>query len=92
MARQTALESYLADHIRAILRTGSTTLDPHTPLKSLGFDSLLATELRIRLDTDLAVRLASNFIWQHPTVASLATALMAHMGLAPQEDPSPSDS
>ncbi|MGW7404153.1 SDR family NAD(P)-dependent oxidoreductase [Streptomyces sp. NPDC054833] len=92
MARQTVLESYLADHIRAILRTGSTTLDPHTPLKSLGFDSLLATELRIRLDTDLAVRLASNFIWQHPTVASLATALMAHMGLAPREDPSPSDS
>lgn len=31
IARQTALESYLADHIRAILRTGSSTLDPHTP-------------------------------------------------------------
>ncbi|MFJ3234002.1 SDR family NAD(P)-dependent oxidoreductase [Streptomyces sp. NPDC086787] len=90
IARQTALENYLADHIRAILRTGGSTLDPHTPLKSLGFDSLLATELRIRLDTDLAVRLASNFIWQHPTVATLATALMVLMGLAPQEDSSPS--
>ncbi|MFG2221116.1 SDR family NAD(P)-dependent oxidoreductase [Streptomyces sp. NPDC048685] len=87
IARQTALESYLADHIRAILRTGSSTLDPHTPLKSLGFDSLLATELRIRLDTALDVRLASNFIWQHPTVASLATALATHMGLAPQDEP-----
>ncbi|MET8765707.1 type I polyketide synthase [Streptomyces sp. NPDC004658] len=91
IARQTALESYLADHIRAILRTGSTTLDPQTPLKSLGFDSLLATELRIRLDSDLSVRLASNFVWQHPTIASLATALAVHMGLAAQEDPSPSD-
>lgn len=88
IARQTELESYLTDHIRAILRTGSTTLDPHTPLRSLGFDSLLATELRIRLDTDLSVRLASNFIWQHPTVASLATALAARMGLAPEEDAS----
>ncbi|MCX5114680.1 type I polyketide synthase [Streptomyces sp. NBC_00378] len=87
IARQTALESYLADHIRAILRTGSSTLDPHTPLKSLGFDSLLATELRIRLDTDLDVRLASNFVWQHPTVASLATALAIHMGLAPRDEP-----
>ncbi|MFF4096895.1 SDR family NAD(P)-dependent oxidoreductase [Streptomyces sp. NPDC001834] len=91
IARQRALESYLADHIRAILRTGSSTLDPHTPLKSLGFDSLLATELRVRLDTDLAVRLASNFVWQHPTVRSLATALAIHMGLAPRDEPSPSD-
>ncbi|MFJ2590592.1 acyl carrier protein [Streptomyces sp. NPDC087538] len=76
----------MADHIRAILRTGSSTLDPHTPLKSLGFDSLLAAELRIRLDTDLDVRLASNFVWQHPTVASLATALAIHMGLAPRDE------
>ncbi|WP_424862750.1 SDR family NAD(P)-dependent oxidoreductase [Streptomyces sp. MMS24-I29] len=91
IARQTALESYLADHIRAILRTGSTTLDPHTPLKSLGFDSLLATELRIRLDTDLDVRLAGNFVWQHPTIASLATALALHMGLAPRDEPPLSD-
>ncbi|MGW0768944.1 SDR family NAD(P)-dependent oxidoreductase [Streptomyces sp. NPDC002676] len=91
IARQTALESYLADHIRAILRTSSATLDPNTPLKSLGFDSLLATELRIRLDADLAVRLASNFVWQHPTVASLATALAAHMGLALQENASSSE-
>ncbi|MES4888637.1 type I polyketide synthase [Streptomyces sp. NPDC096012] len=91
IARQTALESYLADHIRAILRTGSASLDPQTPLKSLGFDSLLATELRIRLDSDLSVRLASNFVWQHPTIASLATALAVHMGLVPQEDTSRSD-
>ncbi|MGW2181825.1 type I polyketide synthase [Streptomyces sp. NPDC001732] len=87
IARQTALESYLTDHIRTILRTGSSTLDPHTPLKSLGFDSLLATELRIRLDTDLNIRLAGNFIWQHPTITSLATALAIHMGLASQDEP-----
>ncbi|MEU9923471.1 type I polyketide synthase [Streptomyces griseoluteus] len=88
IARQNALESYLADHIRAILRTGSATLDPDTPLKSLGFDSLLATELRIRLDADLAVRLAANFVWQYPTIASLATALAARMGLALREEAS----
>ncbi|WP_308405162.1 type I polyketide synthase [Streptomyces sp. B93] len=87
MPRQRALEDYLTGHIRAILRTGGAALDPQTPLKSLGFDSLLATELRIRLDTDLAVRLASNFVWQHPTIASLASALAAHMGLAEEESP-----
>ncbi|MBT1188403.1 SDR family NAD(P)-dependent oxidoreductase, partial [Streptomyces sp. CJ_13] len=89
IARQSALETYLGDHIRAILRTGSATLDPQTPLKALGFDSLLATELRVRLETELPVRLAGNFIWQHPTVASLATALAALMGLAPEAKTSP---
>ncbi|MGW7327349.1 type I polyketide synthase [Streptomyces sp. NPDC054840] len=91
IARQTALETYLGDHIRAILRTGSATLDPQTPLKALGFDSLLATELRVRLETELPVRLAGNFIWQHPTVASLATALAALMGLAPEANLTRSD-
>ncbi|MEU8938691.1 type I polyketide synthase [Streptomyces goshikiensis] len=89
IARQSALETYLGDHIRAILRTGSATLDPQTPLKALGFDSLLATELRVRLETELPVRLAGNFIWQHPTVASLATALADLMGLAPEAKTSP---
>ncbi|MFF7977426.1 SDR family NAD(P)-dependent oxidoreductase [Streptomyces sp. NPDC007905] len=91
IARQTALESYLSDHIRAILRTGSATLDPQTRLKALGFDSLLATELRLRLETELHVRLAGNFVWQHPTVASLAAALTARMGLAPEANPPRSD-
>ncbi|MGW0754043.1 type I polyketide synthase [Streptomyces sp. NPDC002587] len=91
IARQTTLETYLGDHIRAILRTGSATLDPQTPLKALGFDSLLATELRVRLETELPVHLPGNFIWQHPTVASLAAALAALMGLAPEPNPTRSD-
>lgn len=80
-ARRTALETYLADHIRAVLRLGGTVLDPQTPLKALGFDSLLSAELRVRLESDLGVRLASNFVWQHPTVAALADGLADHMGL-----------
>ncbi|MET8679696.1 type I polyketide synthase [Streptomyces sp. NPDC004647] len=81
LARRAALEAYLSDHIRAVLRLGSATLDPQTPLKSLGFDSLLSMELRARLESGLGVRLAGNFVWQHPTVAALATGLAAHMGL-----------
>ncbi|MFF0061327.1 SDR family NAD(P)-dependent oxidoreductase [Streptomyces sp. NPDC005279] len=84
LARRTALEAYLADHIRAVLRLGNTTLDPETPLKALGFDSLLALELRTRLETGLGIRIATNFVWQHPTLAALATGLADHMGLALQ--------
>ncbi|MGW7692539.1 SDR family NAD(P)-dependent oxidoreductase [Streptomyces asiaticus] len=84
-ARRTALESYLTDHIRAVLRLSSATLDPRTPLKSLGFDSLLAMELRVRLETGLSIKLAGNFVWRHPTVEALAA------GLAQQLEPDPAD-
>ncbi|MEE4590519.1 type I polyketide synthase [Streptomyces sp. DSM 41524] len=84
-ARRTALESYLTDHIRAVLRLSSATLDPRTPLKSLGFDSLLAMELRVRLETGLSIKLAGNFVWRHPTVEALAA------GLAQQLEPGQAD-
>ncbi|MFF3322355.1 SDR family NAD(P)-dependent oxidoreductase [Streptomyces sp. NPDC002889] len=81
LARRTALEAYIADHIRAVLRLGNTTLDPQTPLTSLGFDSLLSLELRTRLETSLGIKIAANFVYQHPTLAALATGLADHMGL-----------
>ncbi|MES4906559.1 MULTISPECIES: type I polyketide synthase [unclassified Streptomyces] len=81
LARRSALEAYLGDHIRTVLRLSGSTLDPQTSLKALGFDSLLAMELRVRLESALGVRLAANFVWQHPTVAELAVGLAEHMGL-----------
>ncbi|WP_055555626.1 acyl carrier protein [Streptomyces sp. NBRC 110028] len=81
LARRAALEAYLTGHIRVVLRLSSTTLDPQTPLRSLGFDSLLAMELRGRLETGLNIKLAGNFVWQHPTVAALAVGLAQHVGL-----------
>ncbi|WP_432253934.1 SDR family NAD(P)-dependent oxidoreductase [Streptomyces sp. HNM1019] len=86
-ARRTALESYLTEHIRAVLRLSSTTLDPRTPLTSLGFDSLLAMELRVRLEAGLSVKLAGNFVWRHPTVEALAAALAQQLRLDPADRP-----
>ncbi|WP_197084544.1 type I polyketide synthase [Saccharothrix sp. ST-888] len=89
LARSTALEHYLAEHIRVVLRLGSTTLDPQTPLKALGFDSLLRIELRTRLESDLGIKLASDFVQQHPTLAALAAGLAEHMGLQLHTNDSP---
>ncbi|BBJ38723.1 hypothetical protein SSPO_014410 [Streptomyces antimycoticus] len=86
-ARRTALESYLTDHIRAVLRLSSATLDPQTPLRSLGFDSLLAMELRVRLETGLNIKLAGNFVWRHPTLEALAAGLAQQLGLDPADRP-----
>jgi polyketide synthase 2/polyketide synthase 5 len=89
LARRTALENYLAEHIRTVLRLGSTTLDPQTPLKALGFDSLLRIELRTRLESALRTRLSNDFVWQHPTLTALATGLAEHLGLSLNGDDSP---
>ncbi|MCZ7460168.1 type I polyketide synthase [Streptomyces sp. WMMC940] len=82
LARRAELEEYLAGHIRAVLRLGEgAVLDPQTPLKSLGFDSLLSLELRTRLEAGLGIKIAGNFVYQHPTLAALAVGLAGHMGL-----------
>lgn len=81
LARRTALEAYLADHVRAVLQFEGATLDPQTPLKALGFDSLLRIELRTRLESDLGVRLVHDFVSRHPTLADLATGIAEQMNL-----------
>ena len=81
LARRAALESYVGDHVRAVMRLGDRSLDPQTPLRALGFDSLLSMELRSRLEAGLGVKLAGNFVWTHPTLAALAEGLAEHMEL-----------
>ncbi|MEV6026119.1 type I polyketide synthase [Streptomyces sp. NPDC052036] len=80
-ARRSALEAYLAEEMRTVLQSGTSRPDPQTPLRSLGFDSLLSMELRTRLQAGLGIRLANDFVWKHPTIASLATGLAHRMGL-----------
>ncbi len=79
--RHTALESFLTGEIQSVLRLGGASLDPQTPLRSLGFDSLLSIELRTRLESALGVALAANFVWRHPTAAALAEGLAEHLAL-----------
>ncbi|MGW1895168.1 SDR family NAD(P)-dependent oxidoreductase [Streptomyces sp. NPDC002004] len=81
LARRTALEAYLAEEMRIVLQSGSARLDPQTPLRSLGFDSLLSMELRTRLQAGLGIKLANDFVWKHTTIAALATGLADKMGL-----------
>ncbi|MDI9889196.1 acyl carrier protein [Streptomyces sp. HNM0645] len=61
-------------------------MDAQTPLRSLGFDSLLSLELRTRLEAGLDIRITPRFVYEHPTLAALAEGLADVMGL-PLEDP-----
>ncbi|MER6615751.1 type I polyketide synthase [Streptomyces xantholiticus] len=82
LARRTALEDHLATEMSIVLQSGSARLDPQTPLRSLGFDSLLSMELRTRLQAGLGIKLAGDFVWKHPTIAALAAGLADKMGMS----------
>jgi len=51
-------------------------------LPALGLDSLMALELRNRLELNLGVILSATLIWGYPTIAALAPFLLDKMGLS----------
>lgn len=52
----------------------SPTLDT-TPFVDLGMDSLLAAEVRRRLERRLGLRMSMSMFWRHPTIAEMVEAL-----------------
>ena len=49
-------------------------------MESLGLDSLMALELRNRLETSLGITLPVALVWAYPTISGLAGALCERMG------------
>jgi acyl transferase domain-containing protein/NAD(P)-dependent dehydrogenase (short-subunit alcohol dehydrogenase family)/acyl carrier protein len=79
--RRIALEEHIQEQVALTLRIPRKRLDRSTPLRSLGFDSLMALELRNRLETGLLVRLSATMAWNYPTIAELAPHIATKMGI-----------
>jgi acyl transferase domain-containing protein/acyl carrier protein len=79
--RQSRLESHLQERVAQVLRLPSARVDVHRPLKTLGLDSLMALELRNRLEADLGLSLSATFVFNYPTVSVLAPYLAERMGI-----------
>ena len=73
--RQALLEKHLSREMAEVLRISTSRIGPATALDGLGFDSLLALELRNRLELSLGVRLSATLIWNYPTVRALVDYL-----------------
>ena len=80
--RATKLASVIADEIRAVLRS-TQPIDRDQAMESLGIDSLMALELRNRLEDSLGVTLPVTLVWSYPTISALAGALCERMGYEP---------
>ena len=92
--RRSILATYVANQLARSLGSGSTeTIDPRKGFRDLGIDSLIAIELRNRLQADLGRPLVQTLIFDYPTLTSLVDHLMTVLGYqqVDQTDPHAGD-
>ncbi|MGW8554784.1 type I polyketide synthase [Streptomyces tubercidicus] len=83
-----ALSELVRAHVAAVLNhTDPDEVAPHRAFRELGFDSLMAVELRNALSTAIGTRLPATLIYDHPTPAALAARLGTALDL--DETPAP---
>ncbi|MET7641991.1 type I polyketide synthase [Streptomyces sp. NPDC005438] len=76
--------------IAAVLRHPSgSSVDPEKAFSDLGFDSLMAVELRNQLSEETGVRLPPSVIFDQPTPAALAEHLESLLGDRAEPDTTP---
>ena len=77
--RPPLLESHLQDQVARTLRMDPSKLTLDRPLNSLGLDSLMAMELKKRVETSLGVSLPVVRFLKGPSITELARELLAHL-------------
>ena len=88
-ARRGLLESHLIAQLSQVLRLARGRVERDTPFASLGLDSLMALELRNRIEASLGLTLPATLVWAHPSVALLAASLAGRLGLELAETTAP---
>ncbi len=71
------LTDYVKAQIATVLRVPAQRLEIEEPLTSLGFDSLMAIELKNRMDLDLQIRLPIMTPLQGPSITQLVQQVLA---------------
>ncbi|PWK63506.1 polyketide synthase 12 [Streptomyces sp. CG 926] len=80
--RVAALETLVRSEVASVVALPSAEAVPVTKaFKSLGFDSLMAVDLRNRLTVITGVRLSATLVFDHPNTRALAAHLLAGLDL-----------
>src|SRR5205807_251860 len=83
--RRDRIAGFVIEQVSRVLRIPVDQARSDVTFKDMGFDSLMAIELRNRLEAGLAVSLSSTLIWRYPDLGELVTYLSDLVSGAPQE-------
>jgi acyl carrier protein len=84
---QAALTECLVQQVAAVLRLDAARIPADKALRSLGLDSLMALELRNRLERTLGLKFSATLVWNYPTVAAMASHLAGRIAVQPHAEP-----
>lgn len=73
------LVAWLRQQVAAVLRLDAERVPEDKPVRSLGLDSLMALELRNRLERHLHMKLSATLVWNYPTIGKLAEFLQKRL-------------
>jgi acyl carrier protein len=73
------LESYLRDHLARAMGTAPARIDAQQSLLSLGLDSLIALELRNRINSDFGFNVPLTRIMQSTSLSAFAAYIAEHL-------------
>jgi acyl transferase domain-containing protein/acyl-CoA synthetase (AMP-forming)/AMP-acid ligase II/acyl carrier protein len=77
--RLALLEGHLRQQIAAVLQINPAEIDPRGSLGDAGFDSLMAVELKNRLEASTGVTLSATLMFNYPTLERLGPKLAQMM-------------
>ena len=73
---------YLRAQVALVVQLAPQQINEHTPFNALGFDSLMAMDLRNRIEESCQLTLSVTLIWTYPTIMSLAAYLCSKVNSA----------
>ncbi len=87
--RTAELVGLVRSEVALVINLPAAELDPAKAFRAMGFDSLLAVELRNRLSAAAGVRLPATVVFDYPTITALAGLLLAELLGADAAAPAP---